>query len=185
MDFTVGNRVKHSLYGEGVISKIDGPILKIDFKSRGQVDISRRAAEDVLEVLEDLYEAETGYNPSGYTLPDIERAMMKVIDRYSDIQQRVDLGDRWIGGTMVLKPGSDSLKPKDIPIETFFHKIVMLRDRLRVLEQNINAHSKLTDEDKVNLQQYITRCYGSLTTFNVLFKNPEDQFIGEKGKGGE
>lgn len=79
---------------------------------------------------------------------------------------------------MILKPGSDSLQSKEIPIETFFHKIVMLRDRLRVLEQNVNSNKKLTDEDKVNLQQYITRIYGSLTTFNVLFRNKEDHFVG-------
>ena len=81
---------------------------------------------------------------------------------------------------MVLTPGEDGLKSKEVPIETFFHKIVMLRDRLRVLEQNINSHAKLSDEDKVNLQQYITRCYGSLTTFNVLFDRKEDWFVGEK-----
>ena len=81
---------------------------------------------------------------------------------------------------MELKPADDALKSKEIPIETFFHKIVMLRDRLRVLEQNINSHGKLSDEDKVNLQQYITRCYGSLTTFNVLFSRKEDGFVGEK-----
>ena len=80
---------------------------------------------------------------------------------------------------MVLKPGDEDLKSKEIPVETFFHKIVMLRDRLRVLEQNINSHNKLSDEDKVNLQQYITRCYGSLTTFNVLFDRKEDWFKGE------
>ena len=73
------------------------------------------------------------------------------------------------------------LKPKEIPIDDFFHKIVMLRDRLRVLEQNINSNKKLSDEEKVNIQQYITRCYGSLTTFNVLFKNKEQWFVGEKG----
>ena len=82
---------------------------------------------------------------------------------------------------MILQPFDKTLKPKEIPIEDLFHKIVMLRDMLRVLEQNINSHKKLSDEDKVNLQQYITRCYGSLTTFNVLFKNKEQYFVGEKG----
>ncbi|MFZ1255152.1 MAG: hypothetical protein WAR77_02315, partial [Saprospiraceae bacterium] len=73
------------------------------------------------------------------------------------------------------------LKEKEIPIEKFFHKIVMLRDRLRVMEQRINS-SNLTDEEKINLQQYITRIYGSLTTFNVLFRHKEHQFVGEKGE---
>ena len=88
----------------------------------------------------------------------------------------VDLEGRWTGGTMVLKPGKTDTQEKQIPLDQFFHKIVMVRDQLRVLEQKINAHPKLTDEDKVALQHYITRCYGSLTTFNVLFKAPEDRF---------
>ena len=93
----------------------------------------------------------------------------------------MQLGDRWQHGTMLLQPVDKSLKPKEIPIEDFFHKVVMLRDRLRVLEQNINSNKKLSDGDKVDLQQYITRCYGSLTTFNVLFKNKEHWFVGDKG----
>lgn len=90
------------------------------------------------------------------------------------------LAPRWEGGTLVLKPGSDDLKPKEIPVETFFHKIVMLRDRLRVLEQKLNSHPKLTDQEKIEMQQYVTRIYGSLTTFNVLFRDREDQFVGSK-----
>jgi hypothetical protein len=90
------------------------------------------------------------------------------------------LGEKWIGGSIDLKPANPELKSKEIPIETFFHKIVMVRDRLRVLEQNINAHAVLTDEEKVNLQQYITRIYGSLTSFNILFADKEDFFVGVK-----
>ena len=82
---------------------------------------------------------------------------------------------------MLLQTADKSIKPKEIPIEDFFHKIVLLRDRLRVLEQNINSNKKLSDEEKVNIQQYITRCYGSLTTFNVLFKNQHQVFVGDKG----
>lgn len=74
------------------------------------------------------------------------------------------------------------MKPKEVPMETFFSKIIMVRDRLRVLEQNINSNNNLSQEEKLQMQQYITRCYGSLTTFNVLFSNPEDGFKGE-GKG--
>lgn len=96
--------------------------------------------------------------------------------------EHVSLGSKWTGGKMILQPGDKNMAIKEIPIDAFFHKIVMLRDRLRVLEQRINSHDILTDEDKVNMQQYITRIYGSLTTFNVLFKFPHDQFVGEKSK---
>jgi hypothetical protein len=93
----------------------------------------------------------------------------------------VELGGRWAGGEMVLKPGKEGTQEKRIPIESLFHKIVMIRDRLRVLEAKVNSHSGLSDEDKVQLQQYVTQCYGSLTTFNVLFAEREEGFTGQKG----
>ena len=93
----------------------------------------------------------------------------------------VELGGRWQGGEVIMKPGKEGTQEKRIPIETLFAKIVMIRDRLRVLEQKINGNGKLSAEEKVQMQQYVTGCYGSLTTFNVLFANKGDQFVGQKG----
>ena len=92
------------------------------------------------------------------------------------------LGERWRGGQLVIKPGKDGTQPKEIPVEAFFHKIVMLRDKLRVLEQKVNSSKGLADDEKVQIQQYITACYGSLTTFNVLFRDREDWFVGQATK---
>jgi DUF438 domain-containing protein len=111
---------------------------------------------------------------------EAERSLMKILKTWGEISEVVPIGDKWKGGMMLLQPMDKALKPKDIPVETFFHKIVMLRDRLRVLEQKINSNPKLTEEDKIDMQQYITRIYGSLTTFNVLFRDKENYFVGEK-----
>jgi hypothetical protein len=114
------------------------------------------------------------------THSDVEKSLLKILRFWGGIIETVPLGDRWKGGMMLLQPADKTQKPKEIPIDAFFHKIVMLRDRIRVLEQQINAHKVLSDEEKVNLQQYITRIYGSLTTFNVLFRNKEHWFVGDK-----
>ena len=92
------------------------------------------------------------------------------------------IGERWTGGQLVLKPGRAGTQEKVVPIESFFRKIIAVRERLRVLEQRINSHPKLADDDRVELHEYITRAYGSLTTFNVLFAEPEDRFVGTKGR---
>jgi len=91
----------------------------------------------------------------------------------------VTIAGKWDGGEVVLRPGKEGTQEKRIPLTTLFHKIVLIRDKLRVLEQRINSHPKLSPEEKVQLQQYVTGCYGSLTTFNVLFASREDQFIGQ------
>jgi hypothetical protein len=110
---------------------------------------------------------------------EAEKALIRILRTYNGIQETTKLGDKWVDGTLILQPGEDGLANKEMPIDTFFHKIVMVRDRLRVMEQRVNA-SALTDEEKVNLQQYITRIYGSLTSFNVLFQRKEDHFSGQK-----
>ena len=96
----------------------------------------------------------------------------------------IDIAPRWAGGVMTLKPEGDTA-PKDVPIEVFFKKLTGLRESLRVLEQKLNGHERLTTEDKATLQAYITKCYGSMTTFNILFKHDKDKFVGSGGKGAE
>ncbi len=169
----VGSRVKHPAYGDGVIIRLHGAAYECSFMTYGLKMVGKDY--DKWQVIEAV-PAEAAVSFS-----EAEKSLMKILKHWSDISEVVDLGDRWDGGTMTLKPKDPSLTPKDVPIEQFFHKIVMVRDRLRVMEQKINA-SKLTDEEKVDLQQYITRIYGSLTTFNVLFKYKEQQFVGDKGK---
>ena len=111
---------------------------------------------------------------------DVESSLVEILQKWSDVTQRVAIADKWKGGNLVLEPGEAGISNKEIPINTFFHKIVMVRDRIRVMEQKINSSKNLDDQEKVDLQQYITRIYGSLTTFNVLFKNKSDHFVGEK-----
>lgn len=175
-DLAIGTRVDHPRYGEGIISKDNLTAYEIFFERGGKIEITKRNTD--LQVLE-----ENESKPkTGLNLSELEKVMNYVLDKHGKLNEVVELGDKWKGGTMILQPEDANLKPKEIPVEAFFHKIVMLRDRLRVLEQNINSNKVLSDEEKVNLQQYITRIYGSLTTFNVLFSNKEDYFVGVKSK---
>jgi hypothetical protein len=167
----VGSRVVHPSFGEGVVVRLHKRVYEICFMDKGLKMVNKEFTLEVTERIEPEY---------AESFSEAEDALMKILRVWSDVNEVVPLGDKWTGGMLVMKPGSDTLKEKEVPIDVFFHKIVMLRDRLRVLEQRINSHEKLTDEDKVNMQQYITRIYGSLTTFNVLFKHKMDYFEGEK-----
>jgi hypothetical protein len=169
----IGTRLQHPIHGPGVIVGIRYATYLVSFIHHGIIEVDKTdnklddiQPENVTEEIE--------------TNSKVEKSLLKILRLWGDVSEIVKLGDRWVGGTMLLQPKDTSLKPKEIPIEVFFHKIVMARDRLRVLEQNINSNKNLSDEEKVNLQQYITRIYGSFTTFNVLFKNKEHWFVGDK-----
>ncbi len=170
----IGTRLQHTQFGPGVIVGVRYATYFISFINHGIKEVDK-ADPNLDEIIPENVTAEVE------TASAVEKSLLKILRQWSDTTEIVPIGDKWLGGMMSLHTADKTLKPKEIPIDDFFHKIVMLRDRLRVLEQNINSHKKLSDEDKVNIQQYITRCYGSLTTFNVLFKNKENWFVGDKG----
>ena len=174
----IGTRLQHSQHGPGVIVGVKYATYFISFINTGIKEIDK-ADQHLEEIIPENVTAEIE------THSEVEKSLLKILRFWGDITEIVPLGDKWIKGKMLLQPADKSLKPKAIPIDDFFHKIVMLRDRLRVLEQNINSNKTLSDEEKVNLQQYITRCYGSLTTFNLLFKNKEQWFVGDKGSSAD
>jgi hypothetical protein len=172
----VGTRLQHTQYGPGVIVGVRYATYLISFINHGIKEIDKTDPH-LDEIIPENVTTEIE------TVSETEQSLLRILRLWMGIGEVVPLGDRWRGGTMLLQPADKTQKPKEVPIDVFFHKIVMLRDRLRVLEQNINAHKQLSDEEKVNLQQYITRIYGSLTTFNVLFRDKEHWFVGEKGSG--
>ncbi len=169
----IGTRLQHTQYGPGVIVAVRYATYLISFINHGIKEIDKTDS-NLDEIIAENVTAELE------TVSETEKSLLKILRLWGGVSEVVALGDRWKGGTMLLQPYDKTQKSKEIPIDDFFHKIVMLRDRLRVLEQNINSSKNLADEEKVNIQQYITRCYGSLTTFNVLFKNKENWFVGEK-----
>lgn len=169
----IGTRLQHTQFGPGVIAGIRYASYLISFINHGLKEIDK-TDNKLDDIIPENITAEIE------THSEVEKSLLKILRLWGGITENVPLGDKWHGGTLLIQPADKTLKPKEIPITDFFHKVVMLRDRLRVLEQNINSSKTLSDEEKVNIQQYITRCYGSLTTFNVLFKNKEDWFVGDK-----
>jgi len=165
----IGARVKHPAFGEGIVVDLDVSSVQVFFQGEGDREISRSFKE--MEVIESPREAD-----DSLSIDDVKHALRGILKEFSDLSHVVEMASKWDGGKLVMVPGNTELQSKEIPIDTFFHKIVMVRDRLRVLEQNINSHKVLSDSEKVNLQQYISRVYGSLTTFNILFAEKKDHF---------
>ena len=169
----IGMRVNHPRYGVGVVKALTQHTADISF------DDAPRALDPASA---DLTSAEATASLSGLEVPlaNLIRETAEAVVEALGLERKdaivEGLANKWHGGTLLMQAADKTLQPKDVPLETFFHKIVMIRNNLRVLEQKVNASDKLTDGDKFEMQQYITRCYGSLTTFNILFKNKEDQF---------
>jgi hypothetical protein len=163
----IGSRIKHAEYGLGVVMNVTSTYYNITFYNQGsdKVDL-----EEPLEIIEFV-----APEKDMVSFFDVEQSLKKILEKWNGQTETVPLGDKWKGGTMILKPAAYGMSTKEMPIETFFDKIVMMRDKLRVLEQKVNS-SNLDDEAKVDCQQYITRCYGSMTSFNILFKESSQQF---------
>ena len=169
----IAMKVRHPQYGIGTVKTISEHTAEVRFDD-GQRTVEPQSAG--------LAPAEPQVVVSGLDQPlalFIQETAAAAV-RALGLEKLESVADqmlaRWNNGKMVLHPADPTLQTKEVPLEVFFHKIVMIRNNLRVLEQKINAHEKLTDAEKVEMQQYITRSYGSMTTFNILFRSKEDQF---------
>jgi hypothetical protein len=168
----IGSRIRHSEFGMGVVTNVTAKHYWVTFIENGLETIDVDAEFEVIEALEDEVDSVSFY--------EVEKTLKNVLQRWSDVSQVVPIADKWKGGKLIMEPGT-ATQNKEVPIDVFFHKITMVRDRIRVMEQKINS-SNLEESEKIDLQQYITRIYGSLTTFNVLFKSTNDYFVGDKSK---
>ena len=169
----IGSRIDHPEFGKGVITNVSFKEYWVTFISNGLEVIPLDSEFEVIEATENEVDTVSFF--------DVEKSLREILKKWSDISEIVPIADKWKGGKIVLEPGQAGVASKEIPIDAFFHKIIMVRDRLRVMEQKINA-SKIEEIEKIELQQYLTRIYGSLTTFNVLFKSTNSYFVGDKSK---
>ena len=167
----IGSRINHPEFGKGVVTNVSSKHYWVTFIDSGLETIDIDAKIEIIEAMEDDVDTVSFF--------DVESSLKEILKKWSDVSEIVPIADKYKGGKLILEPGDTSLKAYELPIDTFFHKITMVRDRLRVMEQRINA-SDLDEQGKIDLQQYITRIYGSLTSFNVLFKSKNQQFVGQK-----
>jgi len=169
----ISSRIKHPEYGLGVVTNVTSIHYWVTFIENGLETIDIDSEFEVIDAVEDEVDTISFY--------EVESTLRSILKKWSDVSEIVPIADKWKGGNLIMEPGDTNLKGKELPIDTFFHKIVMVRDRIRVMEQKINS-SNLDEQEKIDLQQYITRIYGSLTSFNVLFKNKSQQFVGSRSK---
>ncbi len=171
----MGMKIRHPEYGVGTIRSLSEHAAEVRFDDQQRTISPERAGIEPAEPQAEI----TGLSiPLSTLIAETVHRLSKELKLKKEGEAAIveQLGTRWRNGTFVIKPADASLQAKEVPLETFFHKIVMMRNNFRVLEQKINAHPQLSDAEKVDMQQYISKCYGSMTTFNVLFKNEEDQF---------
>ena len=169
----IGSRIDHKDHGKGVVTNVTSKHYWVTFIDSGLETLDLDETFEVIEAAEDEVDTVSFY--------EVERSLRTILKKWSDISEVVSIADKWKGGKIILEPGDPTLQSKELPIDTFFHKITMVRDRLRVMEQKINS-SGLDEQSKIDLQQYLTRSYGSLTSFNVLFKLKSQQFVGQRSK---
>jgi hypothetical protein len=176
-NFHVGQVVYHGFFGTGRVVNMDDleGTITVNFIKAGPKFFTKGTADEELGCAP----PEGGEGEDEMDMDELKEAIRQVLLE-EGLAGESPIGERWAGGEMLLKPGKPGMQEKSVPIEAFFHKIVMVRNQLRVLEQNINSSKSLTDAEKIGMQQYITRCYGSLTTFNVLFSEKKDWFVGAK-----
>ncbi|MEL0649837.1 hypothetical protein V6246_00300 [Algibacter sp. TI.3.09] len=169
----IGSRINHATHGKGVVTNVTSQHYWVTFIETGLETIDLDSDFEIIEAADGDVDA--------VSFSEVESSLVKILKQWSDVSEIVPIADKYKGGKLILEPADASMKPYELPIDKFFNKIIMVRDRLRVMEQRINA-SDLDEQGKLDLQQYITRIYGSLTSFNILFKSKAHNFVGQRSK---
>jgi hypothetical protein len=168
----IASRINHPEFGKGVITNVTSQHYWVTFIENGLEAIDLDSEFEIIEA--------TDGDVDTVSFSEVESSLVQILKKWSDASEIVPIADKYKGGKLILEPVDSNMKPYELPIDTFFHKITMVRDRLRVMEQRINA-SDLDEQGKIDLQQYITRIYGSLASFNILFKSKSHNFVGQRG----